>query len=114
MGLGSYEVLGGPHPFNTVWANSKFATANPKIMKAFLDALEESMTRIKADPAAAAALWVKAANSKLPVADPGEVIRDAQDESTTRPKKAPTYLAYIHRPGLITNKASGRKPDHFG
>jgi len=50
--LDSYDVLGGPHTFNTVWANSKFATANPKIMKAFLDALEESMTRIKADPAA--------------------------------------------------------------
>jgi len=51
--LDSFQVVGGPHTFNTVWANSKFANGNPKIMKAFLDALEESMTRIKADPATA-------------------------------------------------------------
>src|SRR5882757_574047 len=67
--LDSYDVLGGPHTFHVVWASSKFASGTPKIMKAFLDALEESVTRIKADPASAAAIWVKAENSKLPVAD---------------------------------------------
>src|SRR3954463_12579163 len=111
--LDSYDVLGGPHTFNTVWANSKFATANPKIMKAFLDALEESMTRIKADPAAAAALWVKAENSKLPVADAEKIIRNPQNEWTTTPKKILTYLDYMNRAGLVSAKTTDWKDIFF-
>jgi NitT/TauT family transport system substrate-binding protein len=111
--LDSYDVLGGPHTFNTVWANSKFATANPKIMKAFLDALEESMTRIKADPAAAAALWVKAENSKLPVADAEKIIRNPQNEWTTTPKKILTYLDYMNRAGLVSTKTNDWKDIFF-
>ena len=111
--LDSYEVLGGPHTFNTVWANSKFVNANPKIVKAFLDALEESMTRIKADPAAAAALWVKAENSKLPVADAEKIIRDPQNEWTTTPKKILTYLDYMNRAGLVATKTSDWKDIFF-
>src|SRR4051812_7792496 len=111
--LDSYDVLGGPHTLNTVWANSKFATANPKIMKAFLDALEESMARIKADPAAAAALWVKAENSKLPVADAEKIIRNPQNEWTTTPKKILTYLEYMNRAGIVTTKTDDWKDIFF-
>jgi NitT/TauT family transport system substrate-binding protein len=111
--LDSYDVLGGPHTFNTVWANSKFATANPKIMKAFLDALEESMKRIKADPAAAAAMWVKAENSKLPVADAEKIIRNPQNEWTTTPKNILTYLDYMNRAGIVTAKTTDWKDIFF-
>jgi NitT/TauT family transport system substrate-binding protein len=109
----SYDVLGGPHTFNVVWANSKFANANPKIMKAFLDALEESMTRIKADPAKAAAIWVKAENSKLPAADAEKIIRDPLNEWTTTPKKILTYLDYMNRAGLVAAKTSDWKDIFF-
>jgi NitT/TauT family transport system substrate-binding protein len=111
--LDSYDVLGGPHTFNTVWANSKFVNANPKIVKAFLDALEESMTRIKADPAAAAAIWVKAESSKLPVADAEKIIRNPQNEWTTTPKKILTYLDYMNRAGLVSTKTSDWKDVFF-
>jgi NitT/TauT family transport system substrate-binding protein len=109
----SYDVLGGPHTFNVVWANSKFVNANPKIMKAFLDALEESMTRIKADPAKAAAIWVKAENSKLPAADAEKIIRDPQNEWTTTPKKILTYLDYMNRAGLVATKTNDWKDIFF-
>jgi NitT/TauT family transport system substrate-binding protein len=111
--LDSYDVLGGPHTFNTVWANSKFVNANPKIVKAFLDALEESMTRIKADPAKAAAIWVKAENSKLAVADAEKIIRNPQNEWTTTPKKILTYLDYMNRAGLVTTKTNDWKDIFF-
>jgi NitT/TauT family transport system substrate-binding protein len=111
--LDSYDVLGGPHTFNLVWANSKFATANPKIMKAFLDALEESMTRIKSDPAKAAAIWVKAENSKLSPADAEKIIRNPQNEWTTTPKKVLTYLDYMNRAGLVATKTSDWKDIFF-
>jgi NitT/TauT family transport system substrate-binding protein len=111
--LDSYDVLGGPHTFNVVWANSKFASGNPKIMKAFLDALEESMTRIKSDPAKAAAIWVKAENSKLSPADAERIIRNPQNEWTTTPKKVLTYLDYMNRAGLVTAKTSDWKDIFF-
>jgi NitT/TauT family transport system substrate-binding protein len=111
--LDSYEVLGGPHTFNTVWANSKFVTANPTITKAFLDALEESMARIKADPPAAAALWVRAENSKLPVADAEKIIRNPQNEWTTTPKKILTYLEYMNRAGFVSTKTKDWKDIFF-
>jgi NitT/TauT family transport system substrate-binding protein len=111
--LDSYDVLGGPHTFNVVWASSKFANGNPKIMKAFLDALEDSMTRIKADPAKAAAIWVKAENSKLSPADAEKIIRNPQNEWTTTPKKVLTYLDYMNRAGLVATKTSDWKDIFF-
>ena len=54
--LDSYEVLGGPHTFNVVWATNRFYTENPKVVEAFVAALDEAMKLIAADPAAAAAL----------------------------------------------------------
>jgi NitT/TauT family transport system substrate-binding protein len=111
--LDSYDVLGGPHTFNAVWANSKFANGNPKIMKAFLDALEESVTRIKADPAKAAAIWVKAENSKLSPADAEKIVRDPQNEWTTTPKKVLTYLDYMNRAGLVATKTNDWKDIFF-
>jgi NitT/TauT family transport system substrate-binding protein len=109
----SYDVLGGPHTFNVIWANSKFASGNPKVMKAFLDALEESMTRIKSDPAAAAAIWVKAENSKLSPADAEKIVRDPQNEWTITPKKILTYLDYMNRAGLVATKTSDWKDIFF-
>jgi NitT/TauT family transport system substrate-binding protein len=111
--LDSYDVLGGPHTFNAVWANSKFANGNPKIMRAFLDALEESVTRIKADPAKAAAIWVKAENSKLSPADAEKIVRDPQNEWTTTPKKILTYLDYMNRAGLVATKTNDWKDIFF-
>jgi NitT/TauT family transport system substrate-binding protein len=111
--LDSYDVLGGRHTFNVIWASSKFASGNPKIMKAFLDALEESMTRIKSDPAKAAAIWIKAENSKLSLADAEKIIRDPQNEWTTTPKKILTYLDYMNRAGLVATKTSDWKEIFF-
>jgi NitT/TauT family transport system substrate-binding protein len=87
--------------------------ANPKIMKAFLDALEESMTRIKSDPAKAAAIWVKAENSKLSPADAEKIIRNPQNEWTTTPKKVLTYLDYMNRAGLVATKTTDWKDIFF-
>lgn len=99
--LDSYDVLGGPHTFNSVWATSKFVEGHPKIVKAFIAALEDSISRIKADPAAAAALWIKAEKSKLSPAEAEKIIRDPKIEWTTTPKKVLVYLDYMNRAGLV-------------
>ncbi|MGA0532640.1 ABC transporter substrate-binding protein [Hansschlegelia sp. KR7-227] len=102
--LDSYDVLGGPHTFNIVWASSKFADANPMVMKAFVAALNESMERIKSDPEGVAALWLKAENVKMSQEDAVAIIKSPENEWTTTPKKMLSYLNYMNRAGLVAAK----------
>lgn len=104
--LDSYDVLGGPHTFNLVWASSRFVTENPTVTAAFLAALDESLKLIRDDPSRAAALWIKAENAKLSQAEAEEIIRSPQNEWTTQPKRMLDYLAYMNRIGLVTAKAA--------
>ncbi len=111
--LDSYEVLGGPHTFNSVWASSKFYAENPRVVQAFISALEEVMAQIKQDPAAAAALWVKAENSKLPIADAEKIIRAPENEWTLVPKKIMQYAEYMNRVGMLSTKPASWKEIYF-
>lgn len=104
--LDSFDVLGGPHTFNLVWASSRFVTANPKVTAAFIAALQESITLIKDDPAKAAALWIKAEAVKMSPAEAEEIIRSPQNEWTTMPKRMLAYLDYMNRAGLVAAKAT--------
>ena len=111
--LDSYEVLGGPHTFNAVWTTSAFHKENPKIIQALLAALDDAMAQIKNDPAAAAALWVKAENSKLPVAEAERIIRLPENEWTTTPKKIMDYADYMNRVGMLPSKPSSWREIFF-
>jgi len=106
-------VLGGPHTFNLVWASSRFVEANPKIVTALVAALEDAMQRIKTDPKAAAELWIKAENVKMPVEDAVAIISNPQNEWTTTPKKMLAYLDYMNRAGLVSTKTDDWKELFF-
>lgn len=111
--LDSYDVLGGPHTFNSVWASSKFYKEHRKVVQAFNAALEEAIQFIKKDPAGAAALWVRVENSKLPVAYAEKIIRDPQNEWTMTPKKVMGYADYMARAGMIAKKPDSWKDVYF-
>ena len=111
--LDSYEVLGGPHTFNSVWASSKYYNENRKVVEAFVAALDEAIKFIKDDPAGAAALWVKAENSKLPVAQAEKIIRAPENEWTTTPKKIMDYADYMSRVGMIPAKPASWRDVFF-
>jgi NitT/TauT family transport system substrate-binding protein len=111
--LDSYEVLGGPHTFNSVWTSGKYYNENRKVVQAFVAALDEAMKFIKADPAAAAALWVKAENSKLPVAEAERIIRLPENEWTTVPKRIMAYADYMNRAGMLSTKPADWREVYF-
>lgn len=111
--LDSYEVLGGPHTFNCVWTTTKFYNENRKVVQAFLAALDQAMAFIKSDPAAAAALWVKAENSKLSPQDAEKIIRLPENEWTTTPKKIMDYADFMHRTGMIATKPAAWSEPFF-
>ncbi len=111
--LDSYEVLGGPHTFNSVWATSNYYNENRQVVQAFVAALDEAMAFIKKDPAGAAALWVRAENSKLPVAQAEKIIRAPENEWTTTPKKIMDYADFMNRVGVLAAKPGSWRDVYF-
>jgi NitT/TauT family transport system substrate-binding protein len=111
--LDSYEVLGGPHTFNSVWTTAKFYNENRKVVQAFLAALDDAMKQIAADPAGAAALWVKAEGSKLSPAEAERIIRLPENEWTMVPKKIMDYAEYMSRVGMLPVKPSSWRDVYF-
>ena len=55
--LNSEEVVGGPFTNNVLWARTKFYDVNPKVAKAFFDAIAEADQLIRDDPKRAAAIF---------------------------------------------------------
>ena len=99
--LNSYDVFGGPHTFNVVWASAKLYEGEPKLVQAFLAALRDAMKFVHDDPAAAAALWVKADKSKLTPAQAEHIIRDKENTWTMTPQKVMDFASYMGRVGMI-------------
>ena len=111
--IDSYEVLGGPHTFNVVWTSTRFRNENPKIVQAFLGALEELIKFINASQKEAAELWVKAEGSKMPAAEAERIIRLPENEWTMVPKKVMAYAEFMSRIGLIPVKPESWKDAFF-
>ena len=111
--LDSFEVLGGPHTFNVVYATTKLYTENPKLIEAFIAALGEAMKEIKDDPSAAAALWVKADKSKLPVEEALRIIKLSENKWTMTPEKTMVFADYMARVGMVPVKATSWKDMFF-
>lgn len=111
--LDSYDVLGGPHTFNAVWASTKFATTNPQVLRAFADALAECMTFIAKNPRGATEIWIKAEKSKLAVEDAEKLIRLPENEWTMTPKKVTVYADFMHRIGVLSAKPADWKEIFF-
>jgi NitT/TauT family transport system substrate-binding protein len=111
--LDSYQVLGGPHTFNVVWATTKFYNENRPAVEAFIAALDDAMRQIASDPAGAAALWVKAENSKLSPDYVSGLIRLPENEWTMVPKKIMAYAEFMNRAGVLPVKPASWKDIFF-
>jgi len=107
--LNSYDVFGGPHTFNVVWATAKLYQGEPKLMQAFLAALYEAMKQIHDDPTGSAALWVKADKSKLEPAEAERIIKLPENNWTMTPLKTMVFADYMARVGMVPVKATGWK-----
>jgi NitT/TauT family transport system substrate-binding protein len=107
--LDSFEVLGGPHTFNSIWATAKLYEKEPKVVKAFLAALDDSIKYLKSDRDGAAALWVKNTKSKLPVEEVARIVKLPENEWTMTPKRVMVFADYMSRVGMIPVKPTSWK-----
>jgi NitT/TauT family transport system substrate-binding protein len=99
--VNSYDVFGGSHTFNVVWATAKVYEGEPKLVQAFLAALRIAMKEINDDPAGSAALWIKADKSKLTPAEAEKIIRDKENKWTLTPEKVMVVADYMGRVKMI-------------
>ena len=111
--LSNYDQMGGPATFNVLYAAEKFHDANPKTYRALLLALDRAMAIIKADPAAAAALYIKAENSKLTPAFVEDIIRDPENDFTATPLQTFKLAQFLYKTGAIKVAATSWKDLFF-
>ncbi len=100
--LNSYDVLGGPHTFNVVWATTAYHNAHPKTYAAFLAALQKAEQIIVADPHHAAELYMRNEHSKIPLDRVVEIITKPENTWTTQPKQVMQFAHFMHKTGAVS------------
>ncbi len=100
--LDSYDVLGGPHTFNCLWATRRFVQRNPKVMAAFMAALREADAFIRAHPNQAAQIWLHAQKSSSLSQDAVvKIIKDPENRWSLNPRKIAVFGTFMAKVGLI-------------
>ena len=97
----SYQAAGGPHTFNLVWASDKWVRANPRLVRAFVDAFKEATQFINDKPAEAARLYVTSEKSK---SSTDEIAKDIKQDGITyslTPTALIKFAAFMHKIGMI-------------
>ncbi|ACH38744.1 ABC transporter, periplasmic substrate-binding protein, putative [Citrifermentans bemidjiense Bem] len=111
--VNSYDVLGGPHTFDLVWATKKFHDENPKTYRAVLAALDEAVAYIGKNKRAAAELYLKASGSKEPISEVYEILSRQPVHYTTTPLKVSAFADFMNRTGSLKEKPKGWKDLFF-
>lgn len=107
--LNSYEVLGGPHTFNVVWASAKWRDENPRTASAFMAALEEANAFIAKEPGAAVDIWIKSESSKLPPPFLIKLLTNGENVYTTTPQNSVKFAEFMQRTGAVKEKPGSWK-----
>ena len=110
--LNSYDVQGGPSSATVLYATEKFRNDNPKTYRAFTAALAEAAQFIKANPEAAADIYLKINKSNLDRALLLSIIKSPQVEFKVAPQNTLGLAQFLHRVGAIRNKPESWK-DYF-
>ena len=103
--LSSYEVLGGPHTFNVVWATTRYYEGHPQAVAAFMAALDRAMGMIVEHPEQAAATWVRVEKARISAADAAAMIRQPDNEWTTTPHRVMDFCNFMQATGAIKERA---------
>jgi NitT/TauT family transport system substrate-binding protein len=105
----STDILGGPFTFNMVATTAKFRSENPKLYKAYLDALNAATTFANADRKAAAEIYLKISRDKSPVEDIVALLSDPEFKITTKVSAIEPMILFMARTGTFKNKPTAAK-----
>jgi NitT/TauT family transport system substrate-binding protein len=105
--LDSYDVLGGPHTFNLVWATTRYHDGHPAVIAAFTAALNRAIALIKEKPLEAAATWMRSERARLSPEEAAEMVRRPENEWTTTPRRMMVFATFMHSTGGLTQLPEG-------
>jgi NitT/TauT family transport system substrate-binding protein len=111
--LNSSDVVGGPVSNGVVFGTRKFYEANPKLMAAFVQALEDAMALIKRDPRQAAELYLAATKEKMSAEDLAKIISAPDLVYSTTPQNTMKIAEHFFKSGLIKQSAQSWKDFFF-
>lgn len=111
--LNSYDILGGPHTFNLVFATTKFKDANPKTYAAFANAMDEAIAYINNDKKGAAELYLRVSKDKSSVDDILKMLNDPDIKFTTTPQNLMKLATYLHKIGRLHHLPASWKDMFF-
>lgn len=109
--LTSDEILGGPISFNVIAATAKFRESNPKLYKAFLDALEEATESVKKDPGAALDVYARLGSDKTPKAELLEILNHKTSHITTETLNLGAFTDFLGKVGRLKNPPADWKAE---
>lgn len=105
----STEIIGGPFTFNVIATTSKFRDENPKVYKAYLDALEEATALVNSDKAKAADIYLRVSKDKSPAEEIIALLSDPENQFTTKIAPLDNFIGFMVRTGNFKNKPQSTK-----
>jgi NitT/TauT family transport system substrate-binding protein len=109
----SYDVLVGVSSFNVVWTRAEIVRDNPKLIDAFMKALEEATRFARTDREAAAAIYVKLTGDKTPIPELVNFLSNPFIEYTMTPKNIWRYSNFMAKTGTIKLRPTSWKDLFF-
>ena len=111
--LSSYDVMGGPTTFLSVWSTGAFRDANPKAYKAVADAFREATGIINNERARAVEIYVKDVSGKEKAEDVMKSLSDPEFVFDLGPRKLMALVDFMHQAGIIKTKPANWKEMFF-
>ena len=100
----STDILGAPFSFNIVATTTKFRADNPKLYKAFLDALNEATALVNSNKRLAAETYLKLSKDKTPIDEVLALLNDPENQFTTKVTPIDKMIQFMARTGNFKNK----------
>ncbi|MBV8503932.1 MAG: ABC transporter substrate-binding protein [Paucibacter sp.] len=110
--LKSYDVLGGPASATVLYGTEKFRKENPKTYKAFVDALAEAASFVRANPEKAADIFIRTNKSGIDRKLVLSIITNPEVEFKLTPQNTLRLAQFMQRIGAIKNKPASTR-DYF-
>jgi NitT/TauT family transport system substrate-binding protein len=110
--LSSYDVMGGPASFLSVWSTSRFRTENPVAFKAVVDAFREATDMINTNRRRAAEIYV-ADGAKESVEEVEKQLADPDFIFDPAPRKLIKLTEFMNASGTIKGKPASWKELFF-
>ncbi len=111
--LSSYDVMGGPASFLSVWSTSKFRSENPKAFKAVVDAFREATNMIKTNRKKAAEIYAADTGGKETAAATEKQLADPEFIFDLGPKRLLKLTDFMYAAGIIKTKPASWKDMFF-